>query len=93
MHQAAHPKRVGDRPATSQSRRRPRCFRRHRRVEALEKILEQAKRGEVIGIAYAVMYKKRYCAVDTTGQANRSPSSREVAALDDYIRDQSNMLT
>lgn len=45
----------------------------HDSVEALEFLLHEAKRGELIGIAYGAMMKKRACIVDTAGEAYRNP--------------------
>lgn len=45
----------------------------HDTVEALEYLLYEAKRGEVIGIAYGAMMKRRSCIVDTAGEAYRNP--------------------
>lgn len=45
----------------------------HDTVEALEFLLHEAKRGEVIGLAYGAMMKGRSCIVDTAGEAYRNP--------------------
>jgi hypothetical protein len=45
----------------------------HDTVEALEFLLHEAKRGELIGIAYGAMMKRRSCIVDTAGEAYRNP--------------------
>jgi len=42
-------------------------------VEALTTLLAAAKRGEVIGIAYAAMLSGRKVIINTTGEARRSP--------------------
>lgn len=42
-------------------------------VEALEFLLHEARRGELIGIAYGAMLKHRSCLVDTVGEACRNP--------------------
>lgn len=56
-------------------------------VQALEALLEQARRGELIGIAYAAMYKRRRYAVDTAGECRHSPTFTRgmVRALDDRL--------
>lgn len=56
-------------------------------VECLEALLEKAKRGEVIGVAYAAMYKRRRYVVHTCGEAHRNPtfSRGMLAALDDDL--------
>lgn len=45
----------------------------HDTVEALEFLLHEAKRGEVIGLAYGAIMKRRACIVDTAGEAYRNP--------------------
>lgn len=45
----------------------------HDTIEALEFLLHEAKRGEVIGIAYGAIMKRRSCIVDTAGEAYRNP--------------------
>lgn len=56
-------------------------------VKALEQLLRMAKRGQVIGIAFAAMYKRREFIVNATGEAARSPvfARGMVAALDDAL--------
>lgn len=59
----------------------------HNTVECLRLLLDQAKRGEVIGVAYAAMLKKRAYIVNTAGSAYESPtfSRGMVQALDDQL--------
>lgn len=45
----------------------------HDTVAALEFLLHEARRGELIGIAYGAMMKRRECIVDTAGEAHRNP--------------------
>jgi hypothetical protein len=45
----------------------------HDAVAALEFLLQEARRGELIGIAYGAMMKSRECIVDTAGEAHRNP--------------------
>lgn len=45
----------------------------HDTVEALEFLLHEARRGELIGIAYGAIMKRRACLVDTAGEAHRNP--------------------
>lgn len=45
----------------------------HDTVEALEFLLHEAKRGELIGIAYGAMMRRRACIVDTAGEAHHNP--------------------
>lgn len=59
----------------------------HDTVEALKTLYEQAKKGEVTGIAYAAMLKRRGYIVNTAGEAHRSPtySRGMLLALDDKL--------
>lgn len=59
----------------------------HDTVSALRSLLNDAERGDVIGIAFAVMYKGRDYIVDTAGEAHRSPTFARgmVQALDDHL--------
>lgn len=43
-------------------------------VECLQQLLEHASRGEVVGIAFAAMLKKRGYIVNTAGEAHRNPT-------------------
>lgn len=56
-------------------------------VECLKQLLEHAKSGEVIGIAFAAMLKKRGYIANTAGEAHRNPTWARgmVAALDDQL--------
>jgi hypothetical protein len=56
-------------------------------VECLELLLSKARRGEVIGLAYGAMLRKRAYVVNTAGEAHRNPtfSRGMVAALDDQL--------
>jgi hypothetical protein len=45
----------------------------HDTVGALKELLEGAQEGEVIGLAYAVIYRHRNFAVSACGEAFRSP--------------------
>lgn len=56
-------------------------------VESLEQLLSAARRGEVIGVAFAAMLKKRGYIVNTSGEAFRNPTFTRgmVAALDDQL--------
>jgi hypothetical protein len=42
-------------------------------VESLEFLLEQARRGDVFGIAYVVQLKRRKFIMDTAGESQRNP--------------------
>jgi hypothetical protein len=56
-------------------------------TEALEQMLELARRGELIGLAFAGMLRQRKFFVNTAGEAHRSPvfARGMVAALDDEL--------
>lgn len=45
----------------------------HDTIEALEFLLHEARRGELIGLAYGAMLKRRTRIVDTAGEAYRNP--------------------
>ncbi|SEN72147.1 hypothetical protein SAMN05216404_106187 [Nitrosospira multiformis] len=59
----------------------------HDTIEALRALLKDAEKGEVIGLAFAVMYKGRDYIVNTAGEAHRSPTFARgmVQALDDHL--------
>jgi hypothetical protein len=59
----------------------------HDTVQCLKQLLQQAKKGEVIGLAYAAMLKQRAYIVNTSGEAHESPTFARgmVAALDDQL--------
>lgn len=46
----------------------------HETIRGLESLLQQAKAGELVGIAFAAMYKRRGYVVSTTGEAHRNPT-------------------
>lgn len=56
-------------------------------VECLEQLLDGARRGQIIGMAYAVMLKKREYIVNTAGEAHRNPTFARgmVCALNDDL--------
>lgn len=56
-------------------------------VGCLETLLEHARNGEVIGVAFAAMLKRRSYIVNTAGEAHRNPTFARgmVAALDDQL--------
>ena len=45
----------------------------HDTIEALEYLLHEARKGELIGLAYGAMLKGKDYFVHTTGEANRNP--------------------
>lgn len=59
----------------------------HDTVACLQALLEHAQKGDLIGIAYAAMFKRRGYAVDAAGEAHRSPtySRGMLRALDDKL--------
>lgn len=56
-------------------------------VECLEQLLDGARRGQIIGLAFAAMLKRREYIVNTAGTAHDSPTFARgmVAALDDSL--------
>lgn len=56
-------------------------------AEALAQLLDLAKRGELIGVAFAGMLKQRRYFVNTAGEAHRNPTFARgcVSALDDEL--------
>jgi hypothetical protein len=58
-------------------------------VECLRSLLKRAERGEVVGLTYCVMFKRRHYAVNVLGEAHRNPTFTRgmVAALDDHLAD------
>lgn len=64
----------------------------HDSVEALESLLNDAKKGDLIGVAFTAMYKKRSYVVNAAGEAHRNPtfSLGMVEVLNDYLLQQIN---
>lgn len=58
-------------------------------VEALEQMLESAKSGDVIGIAYALILRRQRFMVDCAGEGCKNPTLARgaVATLDDHLSD------
>lgn len=56
-------------------------------VECLEQLLREARKGQVIGLAYAAMLKRRGYIANSAGEAFRNPTFARgmVAALDDQL--------
>lgn len=56
-------------------------------VACLEALLKEARKGQLIGIAYAGMLKKRGYIVNTAGECHRNATFARgmVAALDDQL--------
>lgn len=61
----------------------------HDMVECLETLLEHARRGEVIGIAYAAQLRQRAYITDAAGECWRNPTFARgmVGALADCLGD------
>lgn len=59
----------------------------HDTVDALEQLLDEARRGHVIGVAFAAMYKQRRYITNTAGEAHRNPTFARgmIASLDDEL--------
>jgi hypothetical protein len=57
-------------------------------VQALEQLLAGAKEGQIIGIAFGVLLKRRRYFVNTAGEARRDPTFTRgmMLALDDELR-------
>lgn len=55
--------------------------------EALGQLIEMARRGDLIGIAFAGMLKQRRYFVNTAGEAHRNPTFARgcISALDDEL--------
>lgn len=56
-------------------------------IEALSQLLDLARSGEIIGIAFTCMLKQRRFFVNTAGEAHRNPlfTRALVAVLDDSL--------
>lgn len=56
-------------------------------VACLQELLFEAKQGQLIGVAFAAMYRRRKYIVDTTGEAYRNPTFARgmVDALHDLL--------
>lgn len=56
-------------------------------VECLAELLKQAKAGNVIGIAFGAILKRRNYVVNSAGEAHRSPTFARgmLRALDDQL--------
>jgi hypothetical protein len=56
-------------------------------VSCLRDLLARAERGEVIGVAYAAMHKRRQYTVHACGEASRNPTFARgmVGALSDEL--------
>jgi hypothetical protein len=59
----------------------------HDTVKCLRALLDRAERGEVIGVAYAAMYRRREYTVHTCGEMHKNPTfcRGAVAALSDQL--------
>lgn len=59
-------------------------------VQALTQLLDEAKSGEVVGIGFVAVYKRREYVVNVAGELRRNPTLARgmVASLDDYLSEQ-----
>lgn len=59
----------------------------HDTIQCLEAMLDEARSGELIGIAFGAIFKRRTYIVNSAGEAYRSPTFARgiVAALDDEL--------
>lgn len=58
-------------------------------VEALEQLLEAARAGLIVGLAFGAMLKRKRYLVNCAGEACRDPTTARgmVCALDDELRE------
>lgn len=56
-------------------------------IAALEVLLQDARAGHLLGMAFAAMYRDRTFIVNTTGEAHRNPifTRGMIACLDDKL--------
>lgn len=56
-------------------------------LQALEELMEDAKSGQLIGLGFIGVYKKREYIVNVAGELRRNPTLARgmVASLDDYL--------
>lgn len=66
----------------------------HDTVQVLTTLLQEAKRGELLGILFGVMYSNRDLDVGNTGEFDRNPFFARclVAELDDYLGEQTKLM-
>lgn len=59
----------------------------HDTIQCLEAMLDEARRGQLIGIAFGAIFKRRTYIVNSAGEAYHSPTFARgiVAALDDEL--------
>jgi len=59
----------------------------HDTVEALQMLLERAKAGEVLGVGYVALLRRRLYIANTAGEAHRNPTFTRgmLRALDDQL--------
>jgi len=59
----------------------------HDTVECLETLLRHARKGDVIGVAFAAALKRRAYITNTAGECHRNPTWARglIAALDDQL--------
>lgn len=56
-------------------------------IRALEQLLRQARKGDIIGLAFVAMYRRREYIANAAGEAKRNPTFTRgmIAALDDAL--------
>jgi len=56
-------------------------------IEALRQLLKDAESGQIIGIAFVAMHRKRIYIANSAGEAKRNPTFTRgmLAALDDQL--------
>jgi len=59
----------------------------HDTVVCLETLVEQARRGEIVGLAFGAILRRNNYIVNTAGEAYRNPTFARgvIAALDDEL--------
>lgn len=64
-------------------------------VEALRELLAHAEAGEVVGIAFVAMYRRRRFITEMAGECHRNPvfARGMVAALDDCLAERMHELS
>lgn len=60
----------------------------HDTIEALQTLLDDARNGDIIGVAFCAMYKRRNFIVNTAGEAHRNPvfTRGMIACLNDTLK-------
>lgn len=58
-------------------------------IACLEHLLDKAKRGELVGLAFGAIMRRSHYMVHATGAASQNPTFARgvIAALDDHLRE------